>query len=210
MSPSSDLESGMKPLPLDPNTTDRLLRGVVKPDDAPPGYAEVARLVHAVMAEPSPRELAGKYEAVAAMATALGSRPAARHAMRSRASTLLKAKVAALLVGVTLLSGTNLALAGALPAPAQDAASAILAKVGVSVAPSADRPVMIGPAGFWLCTLEGGDRGAKFEPAPLQSSSEGTQVAGQTLKEFCAEAPPFARGPAIHRAPAASLSPSPR
>jgi hypothetical protein len=208
MNPSSDLDNGMKPLPLDPNTTDRLLRGAVKPDDAPPGYAEVARLVHAVIAEPSPGELAGKYEAVAAMARALGSRQATRRAAPSRATTLLKAKVAALLVGVTLLSGTNLALAGALPAPAQDAASAILAKVGVSVTPQADRPVMIGPAGSWLCRLEGGSSG-RFGTAPVQSASEATQVAGETLREFCAKAP-VARGPVIHRAPTASLSPSSR
>jgi hypothetical protein len=31
--------------PLDPDTTQRMMRGVVHPDDAPPGYARVAALL---------------------------------------------------------------------------------------------------------------------------------------------------------------------
>ena len=33
---------------LDLDTLDRLLDGAVDPDDAPPGYSEVARLLHVV------------------------------------------------------------------------------------------------------------------------------------------------------------------
>jgi hypothetical protein len=189
----------MSPLQLDPNTTDRLLSGALQPDDAPPGYAEVARLVHAVTAEPSPGELAGKAQAVAAMAETVGWSRSAGRAAGSRPSIMLKAKIAALLVGVSMLSSTSLAVAGALPAPAQNAASTILAKVGVRVAPKAARPVLVGPTAYWLCHLEGGVASDRFEAAPFQMLPEATQVAGQTLKEFCAGVTPRRGPPSLHR-----------
>ena len=46
-------------VPLDDDTAERLLAGRLHPEDAPPGYAEVARLLRAAAGPPSPEELAG-------------------------------------------------------------------------------------------------------------------------------------------------------
>ena len=54
------------PIPaLDDDTTERLLSGRLDPDDAPPGYAGVARLLQTAAAPPHPDELAGQEAALA-------------------------------------------------------------------------------------------------------------------------------------------------
>jgi hypothetical protein len=50
---------------LDDDTAERLVRGRVSPDDAPPGYAGVARLLQAAAGPPVPEELAGQESATA-------------------------------------------------------------------------------------------------------------------------------------------------
>jgi hypothetical protein len=52
-------------VPLDDDTAERLLGGRVDPEDAPPGYAEVASLLRAAAGPPGPEELAGEGEALA-------------------------------------------------------------------------------------------------------------------------------------------------
>jgi hypothetical protein len=52
-------------VPLDDDTAERLLAGRLHPEDAPPGYAEVARVLRAAAAPPSPEELAGREAALA-------------------------------------------------------------------------------------------------------------------------------------------------
>jgi hypothetical protein len=51
-------------VPLDDDTAERLLGGRVDPEDAPPGYAEVASLLRAAAGPPGPEELAGEGEAL--------------------------------------------------------------------------------------------------------------------------------------------------
>jgi hypothetical protein len=64
--PSEMPDSSSRPIPpLDDATAERLLSGRLDPDDAPPGYAPVARLLHAAAAPPSPDELAGQPAALA-------------------------------------------------------------------------------------------------------------------------------------------------
>ena len=53
-------------LPLDDNPAERLLANRLDPDDAPPAYAPVARLLRAAAAPPGPDELAGQPAALAA------------------------------------------------------------------------------------------------------------------------------------------------
>ena len=53
------------PLALDDDLADRLLDGDLSPDQAPTGYAEVAALLAATIAPPSPAELAGHEAALA-------------------------------------------------------------------------------------------------------------------------------------------------
>jgi hypothetical protein len=51
-------------VPLDADTAERLLSGRLDPDDAPPGYAEVARLLQAAAAPADQAELAGQAAAM--------------------------------------------------------------------------------------------------------------------------------------------------
>ena len=52
-------------VPLDDDTAERLLAGRLHPEDAPPGYAEVARVLRAAAGPASPEELAGQEAALA-------------------------------------------------------------------------------------------------------------------------------------------------
>ncbi|MGH3012287.1 MAG: hypothetical protein ACRDMY_10705 [Gaiellaceae bacterium] len=124
------------PVALDIDTADRLLAGAVAPNDAPPSYADLARLLDAASAEPSADELGRETEVVAMMAAEVcmssgndtpspGTHPASSYFSRAR--------IAAALVAVGLVCGTGLAWAGALPGPAQDIASSVLDKVSISV-----------------------------------------------------------------------------
>jgi hypothetical protein len=56
--------------PLDDDTAECLLRGRLAPEDAPGPYTEVARVLRAAAAPPTPRELAGQPAALAAFRTA--------------------------------------------------------------------------------------------------------------------------------------------
>jgi hypothetical protein len=57
-------------VPLDDDTAERLLAGRLHPEDAPPGYAEVARLLRAAAGPASPDELADQEAALAAFRVA--------------------------------------------------------------------------------------------------------------------------------------------
>ena len=64
--------------PLDADTAERLVAGRVGPDDAPPGYAGVARVLQAAAGPARPEELAGR-EAALALFRAYGPSPGRRH-----------------------------------------------------------------------------------------------------------------------------------
>jgi hypothetical protein len=127
----------MNPFTLDAGTADRLVTGAVDVGDAPPQYRTVARLFHALRAEPDSSELAGQQVTINRIAETVvlerrvsaGLRPRPRRPRVSRMA-------AASLVSCVLLAG-GLAGAGALPNPAQRFASAVLSQVGISV-PSGD------------------------------------------------------------------------
>jgi hypothetical protein len=79
----------MPDIPYD--TAERLLAGLLDPEDAPPGYAEVARVLRAAAGPPCPDELAGQ---PAALATFRRTRHRAR--VRSRLVTVALAGTLAL------------------------------------------------------------------------------------------------------------------
>ena len=109
-----DLQEEMHRLPLDVDTADRILAGTVLPEDAPPGYAAVVRFLGTLQAG-----------TVADASQSVMTTP--------RRSFVPRMKLAAVFATVALVVTTGLALAGTLPGAAQDVASEMLAKVGVSV-----------------------------------------------------------------------------
>ena len=117
------------PLALDDDVAERLLDGDLRPDQAPPGYAEVAALLAAAVAAPSPAERAGQEAALAELRAATQVRRALPRATgrpgRRRRVGLLVA------VAVCGLSTTGIAAAatGTLPDPIRNAARRIVATV---------------------------------------------------------------------------------
>ena len=136
MSLWDDFDYEMHPVALDTDTADRLLAGAIAPEDAPPGYAEVARFLLAVSAESRPEELARETETVGIVAAAVRSSLEARSHSPRRSfvpCALSRPRLTAALVTAALACSASLASAGALPGAAQDVASLMLAKVGISV-----------------------------------------------------------------------------
>jgi hypothetical protein len=115
------------PLALDEDLAERLLDGDIPPDQAPAGYTEVAALLAAAAAAPSPAELAGEEAALAELRAVTQPRRAIPRATgrpgRRRRVGLLVA------VAVLGLSTTGIAAAatGTLPAPIRDTARRIFA-----------------------------------------------------------------------------------
>jgi hypothetical protein len=126
----------MRTLRLDRDTADRILAGRVAPDDAPPGYADLARLVAAVSAPPAPRELSRLDEDVEAAAATRSPGPAPASALRGpsrRRTRLARVRTVTLVVAGTVIATSGLAAAGVLPDPVQDVVSDVLSRVGITV-----------------------------------------------------------------------------
>jgi hypothetical protein len=182
MTPWDDFQDEMRGPMLDQDTCDRLLAGLVHPDDAPPGYADVARVLRAAGAPSTAEEIARQEQAVAAAARIVSHRPThrtvpstRRSAMRSR---FFRAKVAGLVVAGTVLGTTGLAAAGVLPDAAQNAASTVLSKVGISVPEADEHPASTGSDISEIATTTdetGVDKGAEISTA----ASGGMSQAGQ-------------------------------
>jgi hypothetical protein len=122
-----DYPGEMQRLSLDVETADRLLAGSVAPEDAPPGYARLASLLR----EPPIDDVLVDADFVARLAAAVRSSPTTERP--SRRSIMPRIKLAAALAVTALVGTTGLAFAGSLPGAAQDVASAMLAKAGVTV-----------------------------------------------------------------------------
>jgi hypothetical protein len=129
MSFEDDYMGEMQRMSLDLDTADRLLAGRVVPQDAPPGYSRVAAFLTgdwtADAAGADPRF-------VAVLAATVRSSPATK-TRPSRRSIMPRIKLASAFVVTALVGTTGLALAGSLPGAAQDIASDMLAKAGVTV-----------------------------------------------------------------------------
>jgi hypothetical protein len=130
-----DLDDDVQRLPLDTNTADRLLAGAIAPEDAPPGYAPLVKLLQAVSVEPAAQEIGREAEVVARVAAAVRfSSPTDSSPRRSLMPfALSRPSVSVALVAALLACTVGLASAGSLPGAAQDIASEMLAKVGISV-----------------------------------------------------------------------------
>jgi hypothetical protein len=139
------------PLALDEETVERLLTGDLSPSQAPPGYAQVAALLAATTAEPTPEELAGHWKALAELRAVTRTRRAGIHSRRAaRPPRRRWAGLAAVaLVGALVTGGAALA-AGGLPAPLRDVARSIVG-AGDGAGPAAptqpgQQPAAVGPS----------------------------------------------------------------
>jgi hypothetical protein len=128
MSLERDYPGEMQRLSLDVETADRLLAGSVAPEDAPPGYARVSSLL---TAEPRIDDVVADADFVAMLAATVRSSPTTERPSRRR--IMPRIKLAAAFAATALLGTTGLALAGSLPGAAQDIASDMLAKTGITV-----------------------------------------------------------------------------
>lgn len=149
MTSRHDLPAEMRSQWLDSDTLERLLAGRVEPDDAPPGYSEVARVLRAAAAV-DPAEPSHEAERVAAARMLVAQRPPAsglpmgRSAkMRSRGHRL---KITGLVVLGMLLGTSGLAAAGVLPDTAQNVLSDVLDGLGMPF-PTDDDPTTSPPTG---------------------------------------------------------------
>lgn len=144
----SDLPDEMRSLMLDDDTLERLVAGRVDPDDAPPGYSEVARVLDAATTSVDDVELLHEVEDVAAARALVrhgtpGQAPSDGRSMQMKRRSH-RIKIAGLVVLGTLAGSTGLAAAGVLPDAAQDAFAGVLERVGISVPASDDHPASSG------------------------------------------------------------------
>jgi hypothetical protein len=136
---------------LDERTADHLLSGVLAPEDAPPGFSEVAALLAAVRQPPTPQELAACSQTVVEMAehltrTAAGAQtPFVQGRRRAGLSRLLRPRIAATLTAGALALFGGLASADALPNPLQHFAHVVFGAVGIHVPDSSNPAVTSRP-----------------------------------------------------------------
>jgi hypothetical protein len=177
MSPWRDLESEMQRLPLDTDTADRLLAGSVAPEDAPPGYAGVATLLAAGADPPTADDVSRESETVALLAAVVRSSQPKMTKPRRR-SIVPRLRLATAIATVALAGTTGLAFAGSLPGAAQDVASTMLAKVGVSVpgpnSNAGDHPSVRGTSSDAGVTSSSSDKGTEI--SQLATSTDLTGV----------------------------------
>jgi hypothetical protein len=129
----NDLPDEMRGEQIDAGTMERLFRGRMTPDDAPPGYSLVASILLTAASPTEPAELAMELPHVAAAREVLEGRAVGRWPAR-------RALAGAIVAGALMIL-PGLAAANVLPDPAQHAVSSVLDKVGISVpAGSEDHP----------------------------------------------------------------------
>ena len=120
---------------LDENSAARMLQGFVHPDDAPPGYGQVAALLASASALPTLDEDDAAATTICAMVEAI--RDSASAPQTSRRKSMLKkllAGKALAAIGVVALTASGAAAAtGSLPDPAQGAVAGTVSHVGIHI-----------------------------------------------------------------------------
>src|ERR671918_2939223 len=186
----SDMDYEVPVVELDMGTADRLLAGAVAPEDAPPGYAEVARLLEAASAEPTADELTREAEVVSMVTAAVRSSSSSNLSSPRRSFmpfALSRPRISAALVAVALACSAGLASAGSLPGAAQDIASDMLAKVGISV-PGPDDNAGTHPSGRGTLADTPTDAGQGSGISELATTTELTGVEkGATISTAASE-----------------------
>jgi hypothetical protein len=200
---------GSDPLALDEGTAERLLAGQLHPADAPPEYMRAATVLAAAAAPPSPDELAGERQAMAAFSAVARSIP---HRAAPRRQTVLTRFVSfklatAAAVAALSVAGVAGAATGTLPDPAQRVAHRVLGGAGV---PSPDDHATSGPsdkssaksdhsptgpdatgaAKAGLCRAwasgQGGENGKKADATAFKALADAAGGTDQ-IADFCAD-----------------------
>lgn len=125
-------------LALDEDTTERLLAGDLPPAQAPPENGEVAALLAAAVAAPSPAELVGQEAAMAELQAAIRSRQARRGA--GKPGRRWVGFVVAVAIGALSAGGVAAAATGNLPDPLRQAARSILMTGGEATPGPSTKP----------------------------------------------------------------------
>jgi hypothetical protein len=128
------------PLALDDDLAERLLDGDLPLDQAPAGYAEVAALLAATAAPPSPAELAGQEAALAELRAATRARRTVPRATGRPGRRRRVGLLVAVAVGALSITGIAAATTGTLPDPIRDTARRILATVDDAMPMSSTTP----------------------------------------------------------------------
>jgi hypothetical protein len=171
---------------LDTDTLDRLLAGGIHPDDAPPGYSDVAGVLVAVAEVGDHEELRHEAAHVALAMELVKQRspvspPFDRRSSRRSKQTRARShrgKIGGLIVVGAMVGSTGLAAAGVLPDAAQDAFSHVLDKVGITVPAGTDHSASSGEELSGTATTTdatGVDKGAEISSV----ASGGKSQAGQ-------------------------------
>src|SRR5262249_27481100 len=150
----SDVQAVISEPAIDKRTEEKMFRGTLAPEDAPPGFARVAVLFRAAAAprtQPSTGSLITDTEklrqqpVVAAMAARIAAAPegppaaapghffAAARPSRRPARRLGRARVVLVMTLGLMMLSAGMAFAGVLPPPVQHVASELFSKVGVHV-----------------------------------------------------------------------------
>jgi hypothetical protein len=145
MNGGRDEPGEMRSSPLDELTADQLLGGSLAPDEAPAGWASVARLVLAARGPAEAGETADEPLVVSAMVDAiLGESTVVPLERRRGMSRFRTTRVAGLAAAVVIVTATAAAAAtNSLPRPAQTAVSDAAAHVGVSLPKPAPTPAPV-------------------------------------------------------------------
>jgi hypothetical protein len=174
------------PLALDDETVERLLTGELSPAQAPPAYAEVAALLAAMAAPPSPEELSGQAATLAELRkTTRPGRAAAGTRRATRPPRRRLGLAAVVLAGALATGGAAAAATGHIPAPVREAARGILAPLGDGTPPAP--PAEPGSPPDPVAT------GGPTSAGPA-TSSQGSRSTGTTRRESASTVPGSAAG----------------
>jgi hypothetical protein len=181
------------PLALDEETVERLLAGDLPPSQAPPGYAQVAALLAATAAPPTPEELAGQAEVLAELRAVTRTRRAGAHTRRAARPPRRRwaGLAAAALVGALVTGGAAAAATGNLPGPVRNVARSLLGNGGGAepVAPTepGQQPPAAGPSHASTSTSTGPPDGSQGrQPAGAGGGPEThPTAAGPDVEGLC-------------------------
>jgi hypothetical protein len=145
LSPHDDVAADMRGSPIDDHAVESLLSGAMVPDDAPPGYREVAVLVRNAAPLPG-AALPAEPHLVAAFAAEVRGAPHMSSPLpaaggRRLVAKAYSAKAAALAAVIVFGGGVAAAAAGALPGSLQSTVASAASHVGLTL-PDPGRPVV--------------------------------------------------------------------